>query len=655
MTPVSLPQSIKQPEATFVFSTNLDFLPFLAVLLRSILDHVDNKRNYRFIVLHKELDEKNKDTLLSMTLGLRNISLDFINVSKEMSGYHFYTENRDNITEEAYFRLLIPWLLADTDKVVYLDCDMVALTDVSVLYDTDVDDVLVAAARDLVGIGIYYSGRFGLKDYFDNTLQFPNPEEYFISGVLVMNLLGFREQFTQKQVLDYAVSRDWHFHDQDVLNLICLDKKRLLASQWGAVGASEYDNFLPSQLKLEARYANENPYLFHFAGPRNKPWHRTTRYSLAWFWPIAARTTYYELLMEKFTSWQEPGQVVLKGEKNMIKRFLKKFLPMSARQSNFEFRCIEQEMAEQKMLILQLMMQIQGLETSKDTSTSPSQLSHKQELLAATGGNPNSIKRISPRTKLRFEVDLVGHCNMACASCAHFSPLCKEDFADFTQIKLDFERLSELFEGEVEYIHLLGGEPLLHPQIAEFATMARKNFPKGRIEIVTNGILLPSLDQFFWESCRNNKITISVTRYPTSFAYEELPALAALHGVDFQFYNKSGKETVTFNKLKLSLMGDQDPDRNFLNCYLANDCIFLKNGRLYPCSIISHIPYFNDYFNQNLPVTNKDSIDIYVAQTKKEILDFLAQPIPFCAYCDIAGRDHSLPWRPTDRDISEWA
>lgn len=243
---------------------------------------------------------------------------------------------------------------------------------------------------------------------------------------------------------------------------------------------------------------------------------------------------------------------------------------------------------------------------------------------------------------------------MSCAGCAHFSPLCSEEFADIKETEDDFARLSQLFDGEVEYIHLIGGEPLLHPKIGEFALLARRYFPIGRIEIVTNGLLLPKLKDDFWKACRNSNVIISVTRYPTSFAYDDLPALAALHGVKFQFFNKSGEETVSFNKLKLSLLGGHNPNHSFINCYLANECIFLQHGRLYPCSIISHIRYFNEYFNQEIPVRDEDSIDIYAAKSKKEILDFLAQPVPFCSHCDIAGRKHSLPWSPSGRDISEW-
>ncbi len=643
-----------QSEATFVFSTDAGFVPCLAVLLRTILDYANSKLPYRLVVLHRGLDKKSKSTLSDMTAERQNVNLEFFDVTEAVTGYSFFTENRDNITQEAYFRLLIPWLLPETEKAVYLDCDMVALTDPAALFDTDVDGVLLAAARDLVGIGIYYSGRFGRRDYFDRELLFPNPDDYFISGVLVMNLALFRQRFTQKQLLDYAASRPWQFHDQDVLNLICRSEKLLLSAQWGALGKSEYERFLPPQLRLEAINAYRNPYLFHFAGPGDKPWQRTTFYSLAWFWPAAARTPYYGVLMERFAAFRQPDRVILHGEKNMLKRFLKKFLPMSARQSNFEFRCLEQQMAEQRMLMLQLMLQVQRLEESGASAPLPGQLARKQELLAATGGRPGCIRHITPHTKLRFEMDVAGHCNMACAGCAHFSPLCHEEYADLTETERDFARLAQLFGAEVEYIHLLGGEPLLHPQIAEFAALARRYFTVGRIEIVTNGLLLPKQDERFWQVCRDCGITLSVTRYPINFAYDELPALAALHRVAFQFYNHSGDETVKFNKLTLDPLGGHNPDFSFLNCYLANECIFLHHGRLYPCSVISHVRYFNAFFNKNLSVTDKDSIDIYAAQSGKEIFEFLAQPVPFCAYCDIAGRQHSLPWRTSERDISEW-
>ena len=54
----------------------------------------------------------------------------------------------------------------------------------------------------------------------------------------------------------------------------------------------------------------------------------------------------------------------------------------------------------------------------------------------------------------------------------------------------DIKRLSELSNGEVNIIHLMGGEPLLNPNCERFFELTRKYFDKTEIKLITNGILL---------------------------------------------------------------------------------------------------------------------------------------------------------------------
>lgn len=80
----------------------------------------------------------------------------------------------------------------------------------------------------------------------------------------------------------------------------------------------------------------------------------------------------------------------------------------------------------------------------------------------------------------------------------------------------------------------------------------------------------------------------------------------------------------------------------------------LKEGRLYTCTVAPNIEHFNRYFNKNLYLSDRDSIDIYKAETIGEITDFLAKPIPFCRYCNVAGREYGLEWEQSKKNISEW-
>ena len=79
-----------------------------------------------------------------------------------------------------------------------------------------------------------------------------------------------------------------------------------------------------------------------------------------------------------------------------------------------------------------------------------------------------------PQELLRYEVHLTEHCNLNCKSCFHFSSRAEEEYLDVTEYEKDCKRLSELFGGVASDILLMGGEPLLHPDIEKFIEITRK-------------------------------------------------------------------------------------------------------------------------------------------------------------------------------------
>lgn len=263
------------------------------------------------------------------------------------------------------------------------------------------------------------------------------------------------------------------------------------------------------------------------------------------------------------------------------------------------------------------------------------------------------MTRATPRAILTFEVALAQHCNLNCAYCDHFSPIAEPELADFDETAHDFVRLSQLFGGHAEEIRLLGGEPLLHPDIIRFLKMARENFPKANIDIVTNGIKLPTQPEEFWLACRDNQITIRPTKYPLSFDYDAMEERARQYQVKYRYYN-DGSTVKTLYHSALDLEGRQCGTQNFLTCYRANQCIYLEHGRLYPCTAAPTARHLNRYFGMDFELLPEDSIDIYKASSAREILEFLARPIPFCRYCMISKAESGLPWRQSEKKIEEW-
>jgi len=83
-----------------------------------------------------------------------------------------------------------------------------------------------------------------------------------------------------------------------------------------------------------------------------------------------------------------------------------------------------------------------------------------------------------------FEYHVAWHCNLNCKGCGHNSNLyTRPRFGDLEHFRRDMNRLTELFSN-ISKIRLMGGEPLLNPQLGEFITSARRAFPGAQIRVV---------------------------------------------------------------------------------------------------------------------------------------------------------------------------
>ena len=122
-----------------------------------------------------------------------------------------------------------------------------------------------------------------------------------------------------------------------------------------------------------------------------------------------------------------------------------------------------------------------------------------------------------------------------------------------------------------------------------------------------------------------------------------------------RFYGTTGVNQKTSYFIPLDLKGKQDIISNFEKCFHANNCIMLKEGRMYTCTVAANIEHFNKFYNQNLQLTEFDSIDIHKAKSFSDIVEFLAKPIPFCRYCNVQGREFGHTWGQSKKEISEWS
>ena len=247
-----------------------------------------------------------------------------------------------------------------------------------------------------------------------------------------------------------------------------------------------------------------------------------------------------------------------------------------------------------------------------------------------------------------FEVHLTEHCNLNCQSCFHFSSLAEEEFMDINLFEQDFKRLSELANGKIESFLLLGGEPLLHPQLISFLDISRKYFPKAYIQLVTNGVLLPVQDENFWNAMKRNDIVLRPTKYPINIDYKKIEEKANEYDIKVQYFNDINVSL----KIPIHINGELNASKMHKNCR-CKTCYILNKGKIYPCSISGNIHHFIKYFNLDIENSSMNGIDIYKVKNIYEIDKFLKKKIPLCRYC----RGVCLPykdWAITKKNMNEW-
>lgn len=257
------------------FAVDDGYCPFLAVAIQSLVENSSKENTYLIKVLNTEISQKNKDEIKKYQRD--NIEIEFVDLSSYIETVKDKLYTRDYYSKTTYFRLFLPNLYPQFDKVLYLDSDIVILDDIAKLYNTDMGDALVAAAPDDV---IRFNEVFQI--YVEKVVGVADYHRYFNAGILLMNLKEMREfEFQEKFIysldrITFAVAQD-----QDYLNRLCKGRVKLLERTW---------NRMPIQ---DSSIATEEVKLVHY-NLAFKPWHFEDILYKEFFWEYAQKTAYFD-------------------------------------------------------------------------------------------------------------------------------------------------------------------------------------------------------------------------------------------------------------------------------------------------------------------------------------------------------------------------
>lgn len=238
-----------------------------------------------------------------------------------------------------------------------------------------------------------------------------------------------------------------------------------------------------------------------------------------------------------------------------------------------------------------------------------------------------------------IELHISDMCNLNCRGCTHFSPLFNEVNAILEQKISDVRKIKRLFE-EVFRIDILGGEPLLNPQLKEYVIKLREELPKTFIQIYTNGILIPKLEEAVLQAIHDSNVGISISEYlPTHNMISQIREKLDEFNIRYHIAAYDSKQK--FNR-PISL---SDNSKYPFMC-ISDGCITVSDGRIARCPTLMYISKFNEYFGKDLPMEGIYEIDSY--KNGDELLEDMRKEIPLCKHCIKCDMD----WSVCDKTIS---
>ncbi len=250
----------------FCFDDNFKVPSWVAV--KSLIDNAFNETFYDIYIVYSRLNEENIKAFSSLKTNRCNIN--FIKIDN--SRFDDMPKS-EAWPYEVYYRLIIPELLPQYDKVIYSDVDVMFKGDLSGLYNEDISEYQVAAVpaerKDETD---------GIHQHFS---EYGN-EFVYMSGFMFLNTKRMREEKTVAKFFENMrkYEKRLKMFDLEVFNLSC-DKIKPVGFEYCVLENTYYGDYkkAPEYRFLKNVFSDEElvrakelPKIVHYAGGRVKMW-----------------------------------------------------------------------------------------------------------------------------------------------------------------------------------------------------------------------------------------------------------------------------------------------------------------------------------------------------------------------------------------------
>jgi len=280
-----------------VFTIDENYLEPFIVAVQSFVEYHDVGK-YEIALVHSSISEKNiqkiKKYMQSHNISFRDIMIE--DEFKHIKVYHHFNS-------VCFYRLLLPKLFKEYEKILYIDSDILFLNNIDELFQIELENNLLAA--------IPKHEYFSIPEYLKNKTK-----NYFAAGLLLINIQKYLDFKIYEKCLNFLENEEQHeMGDQDALNAT-VDKWLELDLSYGVETA-----FLETQDK-DLNSKIQNPKIIQFSGS-SKPWHfRNNHPYKHLYWKYLKMTPFKRYIPEDLTvinviKWMIPKSIkeFIKGKK----------------------------------------------------------------------------------------------------------------------------------------------------------------------------------------------------------------------------------------------------------------------------------------------------------------------------------------------------
>ena len=229
-----------------------NYVEYMGALIVSVLKNSGNNDIFFHIIIDS-ISEENKSKLISLK-KIKNCEIIFYH-DIDLNRYErLFEKTADKIywSPACYYRLEIPNLIKNADKILYLDCDIIVRKDISELFNIDISEVYLAAVTHPINTDIFKT-RIGL------TIN----DKYFCAGMLLINNKLFIKDKLKEICIEFLEnSKTIYAQDQDALVIATKNKVKIIDEKYSYFA---YRGYHAKAVDIE------DINLIHYASAK-KPW-----------------------------------------------------------------------------------------------------------------------------------------------------------------------------------------------------------------------------------------------------------------------------------------------------------------------------------------------------------------------------------------------